>query len=1279
MGTHVSLGMNLGKKGCELMKRSESIIKSALQSNMKKALHVLGVMFGVLLLCLPAFSQGSAGRVQGTITDQSGGAVAGATVTIADTQRGTSRTLTSDDAGGYNAPSLTPGTYKVRAEAKGFKVVERQNVTLEVNGDLRVDLKLQPGDINQTITVTEEVPLVETTNAELGGTLQSTIVENLPLNGRNFENLLTLRPGVEIYVGGGGWTQSTNGIRPHDNVYMVEGVNSNDPWMAQSIMNAAMAGGDAGTILPVDAIDEFKTVVNPPAQYGWKPGAVVSVGIKSGTNSYHGTGYAYGRSDAFDARNYFNPDVNSNPSCATDPFPCTKAPVSLQQFGATFGGPIKKDKLFYFLNFEEQRYTVGAPVHHAVPATASLGDPTASLVDACMAAAQLAPPQSLTALSAQLAGLTFNPLTLGSPTPTGNCGVVSGQPANGFQGLFPVSSDGTLNTILNTNNKIDSGLVKVDFHPNDKNTMSGMYFISPGRGIFVDNAGREVATQWLTDQYARSQVGSGSWTWTPNSNWVNEARVGYSHYYQVFQSTDHTQDPANYAFNGSTYHIYTGQTNPAYFGFPRIRFSAFSTLQLGVQWPKTVGPDSVLQLVDQVSYLRGKHAFKFGVEILRNQSTSNVTDHTKGPVQFKTLEDFFTGTPHANPNTGFLTGSLLRHMSFNGYAGFFQDDWRIKPTVTVNLGIRFEVNTVMKESNNLVGNFDPNNGLQQVGVGGVNAPFNGDHNNFSPRLGIAWDVRGNGKTVIRAGGSLIYEQISLDAFNGVANFLGLRMVPTGVPLSQNGDGSSTPGTGTINVVSTDGLAAVTNNWGTSCGSPDCKTPGTPIYSQTAGCGTGVGADPAPCSILAVDRNLRTPYVSTWTLGIQRAISNNMSLEVAYVGNHGTKLLGMTNINAPAVGAGWTTAAKAACIASANDVTKGKPTPYDNCAPDGNAERLAQTFTSPCPTTNGVGLGTGSGKCFPYLSYIDFISNLDKSNYNGLQITLTQRTTHGLSFTAGYTYSHALDDNGDNEGNGLHTPIDKNNPGVLYGNSDFDIRHRFTISTTYALPGIKGFAQMLQGWSLNSIVTLETGSVWGVNDQGNDLSGTNEMANPVGSIGEQWVFSGNSSDFTPVHGWTDTNGGAGGVPYFPGASDPACLAKAVAMDGGTATGLAQAALANTGCFRVGSSMLVPQPFGTVGTTSRNIFRDQGFKNLDLSVTKEFKFKERLTAQFRAEVFNVLNHPWFANPYGGPGGAAADPSAGAGYGFTGVTPDVQASNSVLGSGGARAAQLGLKILF
>jgi hypothetical protein len=1207
----------------------------------------LGLSF---LFCTPLFSQGSTGRVLGTVTDQSGGAVAGAAVTITDTERGTTRSLTTDESGEYNAPSLIAGTYKVHVEAKGFKVVDRQNVILEVNGSVRVDVKLQPGDVSQTITVTEEIPLVETTNAELGGTLQNTIIENLPLNGRNFENLLVLRPGVSIYTGGGGWTQSTNGVRPHDNMYLVEGVDSNDPWMAQSIMNAAMAAGDAGTILPVDAIQEFKTEVNPAAQYGWKPGAVVSIGIKSGTNSYHGSAYAYGRSDAFDARNWFNTDVNSNSGCATNPVPCVKTPVELEQFGATFGAPLKKDKIFYFLNFESQRYNVGNPQTHKVPTVADLQT-------ACLAAgAGLAP------VSAQLAGL--------SPT----CAPIAADSVNGFQGLFPVGTTESLTTSLTSINRIYTGLAKVDYHLNDKNTLSGMYFISPGSGTFVDDALHQLAPQWLTDQYARSQVGSGSWTWTPSSTWVNEARVGYSHYYQTFLSNDSNDSTANYSFNGNTYHLYTGAE---YNGFPRIRIHQFSSYQLGASWPKTVGPDGVLQFEDQVSYLRGKHAFKFGGEVLRNTSTNNVTDLAKGPAEFNILNDFFTGTAEQFNGAGFSTGNWLRQNSFESYGVFFQDDWRVTPRVTVNLGIRYELTTVFKEANNLVGNFDPTSptGLVQVGQG-INAPYNGNHHNFSPRLGFAWDVLGDGKTVVRGGGSIIFEQLSLDAFNGLANFLGLRVVPTGAELfSQGSAGSATgcssangcvQGSGTINVVATSGLAAVSGPNPGWVGNSST----TPLYSQTAQCGTGTGSDPPPCDILGVNRNLRTPYISTWTLGIQRMLTNNTSLEVAYVGNHGTKLLGISDINQPPIGAGYTAASLADCAA----------TPA-NCSNDDSPtlERQSRTYTISCPTTNGIGLGIGHNPCFPYLRYIEMISNADKSNYNGMQVTLTQRTSHGLSFTAGYTYAHALDDDGDNEGNGLHTPIDSRQPGQLYSNSDFDIRHRFTLSIDYALPGRKGFGQLLEGWAINSIVTLESGSVWGVNDSSDDFTGTDEASNPIGSIGEPWYFYGSPSDFTPVHGWTDTNTGSGGAPYFAGRTYAPCLARATALGS-----LAVASLTNLGCYAVGSSVLIPSAYGSLGPTLRNVFRDKGFRNWDLSVTKEFKFRERLGAQFRAEVFNVLNHPWFANPYGGPGGPGAggptDPSTGPGsFGYTGATPDVQASNPVLGSGGARAMQLGLKLTF
>jgi hypothetical protein len=1240
---------------------------SSLVSVVSKVVGIFATMIVLLLISVPLFSQGNAGRILGVVTDQSGGAIVGVTVTVTDTQRGVTRPLTTDAAGEYNAPNLIPGTYTVHAEAKGFKSIQRQNIILEVNQDLRVDFQLQPGDVTQTITVTEAIPLVETTNAELGGTLPSEVIDNLPLNGRNFTNLLQLRPGVMIYPGGGAFTQSTDGMRYHDNVYLVDGVNTDDPWAAQPSMNAGGVGGDAETILPIDAIEEFKSEVNPRAEYGWKPGAVVNVGIKSGTNSLHGTAYAYGRSSAFDARDYFNPA--SGPQVDT----------ALEQFGATLGGHIKKDKLFYFASYEDQRYLVGNPAGHTIPVSVSLatsgnpaGDPAHSLVDACTAArSAVSTGGTFAPLSANLAGL--------SPT---TCLPVSGQPTIGFQGLFPVNNGpGTsVTTNLDTTNQVDGGLIKIDYHPNDQHTVTGFFFYGQGNGLFVDNPFAQVATPWLTIQSAKTHVAAGTWTWTPNSSWVNEARVGYSSYYQVFLSNDSTDNPASYKFNGSTYNFYTGQTNPAYFGLPEITFNSFGpTFSLGASWPKYVGPDKNVQILDHVSYLHGKHAFKFGGEILLMQNPSNVSANAKGPIKFSTLESFFQGIPFS---ANFLSGNLQRNMSSRGYAAFVQDDWRVTARLMLNLGLRYEVDTVPTEAHNLLGNFDPAapTGLVQD-AHGTNSPYNGDHNNFSPRLGLAWDVSGNGKTVIRAGASLVYEQLSNDVLNNLGNFLGLRTVPTGVNLYVNGAQIASPGT--INVSDTifTGTAAngtttpgqIAYDWIHNGPSTASGANNQSLYHPTPACGdgnqvilsSGLTILPQPCTIVGVNRNLRIPYVTLWTLGIQRALAANTSVEIAYVGDHGTKLISVNDLNAAPLGSGWTTQATAACLASA-------PT-YGNCAPDSAAEVAARPFV----------------RQFPYMKNILFFSNGDTSNYNGLQATLTQRTSHGLSFTAGYTYSHSLDNASDNWGV-LFVPLSGNNRS-LYASSDTDIRNRATLSVTYTVPGKKGFGQIFEGWSLNSVVILQSSLPWWAQDGSNDFSGTGEVNLPFG-IGqlEQWTFVGNPADFQQVHGFTTYNGnflegGAGGLPHFSGttpdgsAVNPSLPAACIGAAGGAGNTLAYAALVDTGCYVSpnGRSVLVPPAYGTIGKAGRNTFRDGGYKNWDFSLTKEFKFKERLTVQFRAEIFNVLNHVTFANPYGAGGRSNNDPSSGAGFACGCATADTLASNSVLGSGGPRDIQLGLKL--
>src|SRR3984893_12594211 len=362
---------------------SRSTSNSSWGVRFRKASQILCGAMGMLLFSLPAFSQGSFGRILGTVTDQSGGVISSATVTVLDKDRGISRNLTTDDAGAYNAPNLTAGNYTVRAESKGFKVFERQNIVLEVGKEIRVDATLQPGDQNQTVTVIESVPLVETTNATMGGTLENSDIIDMPLNGRDYQNLLGLRPGVMLQPGGGPWTQSTNGVRPDESVWLIEGIINSNFFDGRPVVNMPSPFTDGATIMPVDAIQEFNLQENPKAEYGWKAGAIVNVGIKSGTNSLHGDAYAFGRFQDWDARNVFNisDPAGCSPALLQPDNTCPKTPAQLEQFGAVVGGPIKKDKLFFFGGYEGLRSFIGFVGGIQVPATASVGDASKSMVD----------------------------------------------------------------------------------------------------------------------------------------------------------------------------------------------------------------------------------------------------------------------------------------------------------------------------------------------------------------------------------------------------------------------------------------------------------------------------------------------------------------------------------------------------------------------------------------------------------------------------------------------------------------------------------------------------------------------------------------------------------------------------------------------------------------------------------------------------------------------------------------------------------------------------------
>jgi hypothetical protein len=1157
----------------------------------------------VLVLSVPLFSQSYTSRILGSVHDKSDAVMVGVSVVITDVQRDLSRTVVTDDAGEFVAPDLLPGIYKISAQAKGFKSYARTNVQLEVATDLRIDIVLETGDASETVTVTEQVPLINLTNATLGGTLSNEEINDLPLNGRNYENLLQLRPGVVRYPGGGFSTTSTNGLRAEDNAYLIDGYYNSEPFSGQSIINGAGIAGDSATVLPIDAIQEFNVIENPPAEYGWKPGAIVNVAIKSGTNEFHGDAYAFGRDTALDARNWFN-DVGT-----------LKTPTQLEQFGTTIGGPIIKDKLFFFGGYEGQRYTVGNSFQVNVPSMVSLptaGTCTFILTGDCANSI----PDAIADL--QAGGVTPSAVSLKV------AGCVLGPPVTCNGTGFPLNNAPSTNFVTGFPNVVsaDNAIGKIDYRLNERNTISGTYFFGNNNGT-VDDA-IQLQPQWLTQIHTRAQVFGTSWTWIPSSRWANELRFGYNRLYQPTFSADHNESAASLGIND-------GVTNPLYGGLPRIKIHPFGGLFEtlgGFKWPKIQGPDQRYQIIDHISFTVGKHAFKFGGEFHRDSFSGGAFGDGKGYILFSgaggaafptstTLEDFFAGDPSGSfpfPTHALVGATPNRSIHNFSEAVFFQDDWRIKKNLTLNLGLRYDYNGVIKEENNLLGNFSPTAGLEQVGQQ-ISAPYHGDHTNFAPRVGLAWDPFGNGRTVIRAGAGIVYEQVNWEAFLAFNNVFGLGTIPTGGLLN------GVQGTGKI----TSGVENVPNpptpwdTWGVSTTPPFAIPEISCSAAQT-------------CSILGVNPNLTTPYVTTWTLNVQHAITNAVSLEVAYVGDHGSNLMGVRDINQPAVGSGWTPAAIAAG------------------ASDPVAEQAGRPFNA----------------AFPYLSNIYQMSNIYRSNYNGLQVTLTSRNYHGLTATAGYTYAHALDDVGANWdfGAGLGLPQDATHPGREYASSDFDIRHRFTLSFTYSIPGREFPGQLLKGWQLISIVSLYSAQPWGPMDTSDDISGTGEAV-------DRWDFFGKPSDF--ISGPPNADGVT--IPYFAPGSLPAACTNAATTPGMVTS------LNLFGCYAKGNSVMVPAAIGTFGTMGRNIFRDSGFRNWDFSVAKNWKFKERFGVQFRAEFFNVLNHPNFANPFGGQNGFGMnDPSVlGPGFGCGCATPDAAATNPVLGSGGARAIQLGLKLLF
>jgi len=1102
-----------------------------------KSFRILSASALMVVLSLPLglFAQTYQGRILGTVTDQNGAAVKGAKVQITNVETGSQRTVDTNDVGDYNVPNLAPGLYSIVVEATGFKKYQRQDVRVEVAKDVHLDLSLVAGNLSEAVTITGEPPAIDQTTTTLGGTFSNKSINDLPLNGRDFQNLVVLRPGVQRSPGGGFLSISSNGIRPEDNNFIMDGTDNNDPYYGTTVVNAEGVQGTPGTILPIDAIQEFNAQEHASAEYGWKPGAIINLGLKSGTNDFHGSAFYFHRNNALDARNFFN--TNDLPQKA----------LRQHQFGGSIGGPIVKNRTFFFGAYEGIRALVSNSNLVTVPASVSLGgDPENSFPDAI----------------ADLAshGIGVNALTknlIGTGTFTGN-----GQ----FPGLFPFN-DGTnpagptqVNSGFPNTNRMDNFIIKIDHRINDHNNITGRWFW--GDSLQTEQDITVLRPEWRSTSDLNAQVVGLNWIWTPNSRWVNEAKFGYNRFWQAILTADANKDPV------ATYGINAGVTDPVNFGMPTIVIGGFNQLGGNSGWPLLTTPNETFQFVDNVAYNVGNHNLRFGGEF-RHGRTDNLRDRRgKSRVRFlgdaafpgsTPLEDFLAGAPDRGD---IFVGNSRREVSMNSFGAFVLDDWHVSHRLTINLGLRYDLNGVIHEAHDQLGNFDPAVGLQQVGVN-IDAPYKGDHNNFAPRLGFVWDPFGKGNTVIRAGAGITYEIPILAMFlgqNGVNNATtpGLNVIPTGAI------GSNIQG----NIVA----AATTQRSGLNW------TPAGPIFNVEANCDPNQGG--TPCDILGVTSDLRTPYVEQWSLNIQQTLWPKATIQVGYVGSHGVKLTSIRDINQ----VNPNSPAEIAC---------------DHCEQDG------RPYNSK----------------FPFLGFINFLENGYRSTYNGLQTTLTQQAWHGLNFVMGYTWAHSIDFVSLQR---AAQPQDSGAPGFERASSDLDIRHRFTWALTYELPGVKSWGQLLEGWQLNSIVTLQTGTPYSAVDFENDTSLTGEFS-------DRW----------------NVIGSTGSIPNF----------------------------STSGPIPVSQVLEQPAP-GQFGNAGRNIFRGPSFKNWDLSMVKTWKVTERSSVQLRMEFFNVLNHPNFANPailFNNDLGILDT------FGLSSATPDVAGANPVIGTGGPRNLQLGLKIRF
>jgi len=765
-------------------------------------------------------AQSFRGSIRGTIYDPSGAVIPNAVVTARSAATNQSHDTNSGADGGYVFPELSVGTYEVEVAAKGFDKASRR-VEVQVGLDTLSDFRLFLGNVD-VVNVSGEAPLIETTRDVLAQVVDEKLVNELPLNGRDFTKLVALSPGATVEPSGVAGTQfgfgqfNINGNRDRSNNYLLDGTDNNDPYFNNSALNQVGITGAPATLLPIDAIEEFNLQSHFGAEYGRSSGSVVNIITRSGSNQMHGSAFGFLRNSALDARNYFNTEKR-------------KTVFQNSQFGASLGGPVVHNKTFFFGAYEGQRENNGSDFELFVPTPAQIAN-------------------------AQTVALGTGQITQINPA------------LNNILAFYPTSTTGTISSAVRDKNDLDGFIAKIDHNFSKDQLLTGRYAFGKSYQIFPlgNNGGFGKGSRlapFSQTSPTRTQLVSLSFLSTLSSTKVNEIRFGYSRYRTSFSSLDANLDPSTLGLN-----LGNGK-----FGLPEFDFSIPQLENLGATgFSVPRGRTSqTFEYLDNFTWVKGKHTIKFGGEF-RRAAVENFNDNLeRGIFSFSgsgldpdpvvdVLANFYLG----NAFVSALTGDTHRTTYNNGLAFFAQDDFRVAPKLTLNLGARWEYFGPISEKHNLLSNIGKDGLLAMVGTDGLNGAYARDLNNFAPRFGFAWNALSN--TVVRGGYGIYYDYVPQDLF--IASF-----------TSSAGIATNPIGPSPVDPLGFDGTAFNGSN------------PGAPVLSPIT---TG------PFNVFATPRKFATPYVQNWNLNLQQKLAQNTSLEVGYVGSKGTKLVRLYDVNQP---------------------------------------------------------------------------------------------------------------------------------------------------------------------------------------------------------------------------------------------------------------------------------------------------------------------------------------------------------------------------------------------